>query len=100
MKPLLLVAESVSAVFAVLFIGYYMRILAKAQEIGPEPVSWIITAVGLALIASFGVLQAFLIVKPVEVLFHVQRVYFMLGNMILLAVFYRMWRRVGGKDGW
>lgn len=100
MKPLVLAAETVSAFFAVMFVVYYIRILSKAQEAGPEPTSWIISAVGVSLISSFGVLEFLLTLKPVDIVFNIQRVYFMLGNLILFAVFYRLWRNLGGKSGW
>ncbi|MDY6768925.1 MAG: hypothetical protein SVW02_02345 [Candidatus Nanohaloarchaea archaeon] len=100
MNPAVLTIQAASAVFAVLFIAYYVRILARAQDAGPEPVSWIVAAVGLSLVASFAVLETILTVRPVDVVFNVQRVYFMLGNIIIAGVLYRIWRNVGGNDGW
>ncbi len=89
-----------AAVFAVLFVAYYIRILARAHEAGPEPVSWIAAAVGIALIASFAVLETVIAFHPVDVVVNIQNVYFMLGNLILAGVLYRLWRGMGDTGGW
>lgn len=100
MTSLLLVLDAVSALFAVLFMVYYIRILSRAQEAGPEPVSWIVAAVGLSLIAAFAVLETILTFRPADVVFNIQSVYFMMGNVIIAGVLYRLWRNIGGSDGW
>lgn len=100
MSLLLLGLETVTAVFAVLFIVYYARILYRAQEAGPEPVSWIIAAVGLSLIAAFAVLETVMTFRPGELVVNIQRVYFMTGNIIIASVLYMVWRTVSGKHGW
>ncbi len=88
-----------AAVFAIMFILLYLRIIIKAEEVGPAPLSWILFAVGSALIVAYAVLQAAYTLMDMELLFHVQRVYFMLGNMIIFGVLFRIWRSVGGTDG-
>ncbi|MDY6769411.1 MAG: hypothetical protein SVU88_00395 [Candidatus Nanohaloarchaea archaeon] len=100
MNPVIFAVNLAAAAFAVLFIAYYIRILSRAREAGPEPVSWLVAAVGLSLIAAFAVLELVLMVRPTRVVFNIQRVYFMLGNIIIAAVLYRTWRNVGGSDGW
>lgn len=100
MTGALFLIDTAAAVLAVLFVVYYIRILSKAQEAGPEPVSWIAAAVGISLIASFAVLETVLKFYPAEVVFNIQRVYFMLGNVIIAGVLYRMWRNMGGSSGW
>ncbi len=92
--------EAVAALLAVLFVVYYIRILARGRDAGPEPLSWIVAAVGVSLVASAAVLETVLAFRPAPVVFNIQRVYFMLGNMILAGVLYRVWRGMGGSGGW
>ncbi|MDY6766141.1 MAG: hypothetical protein SVW77_02130 [Candidatus Nanohaloarchaea archaeon] len=100
MSAVVLALQLGAAVFAVLFVAYYIRILSRAHEAGPEPVSWIAAAVGLALIASFAVLETVVSVYPGDVVVNIQKVYFMLGNLIVAGVLYRLWRSIGGRGGW
>lgn len=100
MSLLVLGIDALAAALAVLFVLYYIRILARAQEAGPEPMSWIVASVGLSLIASSVVLETFLSVRSVPVVFNIQRVYFMLGNIILTGVLYRAWYNMGDSSGW
>lgn len=100
MKSVVLLMDLASAVLAVLFVVYYIRIIARSQDVGEEPASWIAASVGFSLIASFAVLEAVLMVEPAEVVFNIQRVYFMLGNLVIFLVLYRIWRNVGGRSGW
>jgi len=100
MMSVVLALQICAAVFAVLFASYYIRILSRAHEAGPEPVSWIAVAVGVALIASFAVLETVIAVRPVAVVANIQKVYFMLGNLIIAGVLYRLWRSTGDSGGW
>lgn len=95
----LLVLSGGAAVFAVLFILLYLRIILKAEEIGPAPMSWILFAVGSALIAASAVLEAVGLVTDIQLVFHTEKVYFMLGNIILSGVLFRIWRSIGVKHG-
>lgn len=99
MNIVLLLLKLGSAFFAVLFVGYYLRILYRAREAGPEPPTWILLAVGVSLIASYAVIETFLFFEPERVIFNIQRVYFMLGNVILFGIFYRLWRGLGDRRG-
>lgn len=93
-----LVLNAGAAVFAILFIILYLRIIIKAEEIGPAPISWVLFAVGSALIAAYAVLQAVYGVTEQELWFNIQKVYFMIGNMILFGVLFRLWRSVGANN--
>lgn len=101
MASLLLVLHSIAAILAIMFIVYYLRIILVAEEIGPAPLSWILFAVGSALIAGSAVLEAILAVEgmELEIAFHVQRVYFMLGNVVICYVLFRIWQGIGVTDG-
>ncbi|MDY6773893.1 MAG: hypothetical protein SVS85_01735 [Candidatus Nanohaloarchaea archaeon] len=100
MSLLVFGVEALSAVFATLFVAYYLRILAKAHEAGPEPTSWIVAAVGFSLIASYAVIEVLLFLYPARIVFGIQRVYFLLGNVVIFGVLYRIWRNIGGSSGW
>lgn len=95
----LLVLNGLAAVFAVLFILLYLRIIIKAEEIGPAPMSWILFAVGSALIAASAVLEAIRVAYEIQLVFHTEKVYFMLGNIVLFSVLFRIWRSIGGNNG-
>ncbi|MFB6265676.1 MAG: hypothetical protein ABEI07_01180 [Candidatus Nanohaloarchaea archaeon] len=100
MNLVVIFMEAAAALFAVLFVVYYLRILARAREAGPEPVSWIAAAVGFALIAAYAVIEALMVIGSSEVFFQIQRVYFLLGNVIVFGVLYRIWRGTGDGNGW
>jgi hypothetical protein len=98
-NDIILLVNTVTAVFAVAFITLYLRTIVKAEEIGPTPMSWILFAVGSALVAASAVLEAVQMVVDVSLVFHVGKVYFMLGNIIIFAVLFRTWRTVGVTNG-
>lgn len=99
MTNLILFINSIAAVFAILFVAYYLRTIVKAEEVGPTPMSWIMFAVGSALIAASAVLEAVgtMVGRPFVV--HLEKVYFMIGNIILFAVLFRTWRSIGVDNG-
>lgn len=96
---LILILNAIAAILAVLFIALYLGIIVKAEEIGPAPMSWILFAVGSALIAASAVLEAAYTLVDMTLVFHLENVYFMFGNVILFAVLFRLWKSIGGTDG-
>lgn len=99
MVDIVFVANLGAALFAVAFMILYLRIILRAEEIGPAPMSWVLAAVGSALIGASAVLEAVLAIQQISLVFHVEKVYFMLGNAILMVVLFRLWRSVGGARG-
>lgn len=99
MTNLVLVVNSIAALFAVLFVAFYLRTIVKAEEVGPTPMSWILFAVGSALIAASAVVEAIGTVVGQPFVVHLEKVYFMLGNIILFAVLFRTWRGIGVDNG-
>ncbi len=98
MSNTVLLLNGIAAVFAVMFIVLYLRIIIRAEEIGPAPISWILFAVGSALIVAYAVLEAVYGITDINLLFHVQKVYFMIGNMVLFGVLFRIWRSMGADN--
>lgn len=94
MTSLVMAVNSIAALFAIAFVAYYLRTIVKAEEIGPTPMSWILFAVGSALIAASAVVEAVGTVVGQPFVVHLEKVYFMLGNVILFAVLFRTWRGV------
>jgi hypothetical protein len=94
LTALLLAANGAAALFAIAFVVFYLRTIVKAEEVGPTPMSWILFAVGSALIAASAVVEAVRTVVGQPFVVHLEKVYFMLGNVILFAVLFRTWREV------
>lgn len=99
MVNLILAMNSIAAVCAVLFVVFYLRTIVKAEEVGPTPMSWILFAVGSALIAASAVLEAVGMMVDRTFVVHMEKVYFMIGNVILFAVLFRTWRSIGVDNG-
>ncbi len=98
MSGAILLLNAAAAIVAILFVLLYTRILVNARRIGPTPSSWILMAVGMALIAAYAVLELVQTQIQAPVVLHTERVYFMLGNVIVFVVLFRIWYSLGGES--